>query len=146
MELSKVPAEIRNENLRAEYAGADRKPAVDLKLQCKAPADVLAFFAPTLRAHLFDDGIVRYPQLGKFGWSVTFEPCTLHINGVRIAGAVLKDFSMEAHAEGTEESEQVALSFTAAFHPEPGQVEKLHKLLLEEVSLSIEHAQGKLNV
>lgn len=69
-ELTKATATLEHWHPRTE--GTDDVPAVTLKISCAQSADVLAFFSPTLKAHLFDtegpkdlaDGMaVRYPHL-----------------------------------------------------------------------------------
>lgn len=70
LELTNATATLEHWNPRTE--GPDDVPAVTLKISCAQSADVLAFFSPTLKAHLFDtegpkdlaEGMaVRYPHL-----------------------------------------------------------------------------------
>lgn len=69
--LSAAPAVFSNFNARTEKAGPDEVPAADLEFVVNQSADVLAFFSPTLKAHLFDeksldlaDGMaLRYPNM-----------------------------------------------------------------------------------
>lgn len=69
-ELTSATATLEHWHPRTE--GTDNVPAVTLKISCAQAADVLAFFSPTLKAHLFDtegpkdlaEGMaVRYPHL-----------------------------------------------------------------------------------
>jgi hypothetical protein len=57
-ELSKAVATLVNLNTRVEKAGAggkDKTPACDLRISTAQSPDVLAFFEPTLKQHLFND-------------------------------------------------------------------------------------------
>lgn len=73
LELDNATATLEHLNTRTEKSGSDDIPAASLKISCAQPADVLAHFSPTLKAHLFDasgpkdllgDGArVRYPHL-----------------------------------------------------------------------------------
>ena len=73
LELNNTVATFDNYNPRTEKNGPDRVPACDLNFSIVQSADVLAFFSPTLKSHLFDtegpkdlaDGMrLRYPDMG----------------------------------------------------------------------------------
>lgn len=54
LELEKATATLENFNPRTEKNGTDRVPAASLKFSMALGADVLAFFAPDLKARLFE--------------------------------------------------------------------------------------------
>jgi hypothetical protein len=54
LELDKVVATLVNFNPRAEKNGKERVPAADLSIRVARDADVLAYFAPTLKSMIFD--------------------------------------------------------------------------------------------
>lgn len=52
-EIDKRACKIVNVNLRTEIHGPDEIPAVDVKFEMEAPADILAYFGPQLRQSLY---------------------------------------------------------------------------------------------
>lgn len=62
------PAAVAHLNVRKEGKEGDKHLMVDLKLQVRTTADILAEFDPTLRHLLFVDGEPRYPKMAAIKW------------------------------------------------------------------------------
>lgn len=111
-QLSNATATLQHWHPRTE--GGDDVPAVTLKISCAQPADVLVFFSPTLKAHLFStekdlagevmavrDPHIEYPiglDHQMAGASVVIE---YGLGKIELADCEVKDFRITPMAGGT---------------------------------------------
>lgn len=97
------PAAVAHLNVRKEGKEGDKHLMVDLKLQVRTTADILAEFDPTLRHLLFVDGEPRYPKMGAIKWKgesahMELELCGLLLMDVRVHKFQLEPFSIHGQA------------------------------------------------
>lgn len=149
LELTGVTATLEQVIMRTE--GTDDVPAVTLKISCAQSADVLAFFSPTLKAHLFDtegprdlaEGMaVRYPHLDyplaldheMVGARVVIE---YGIGEMEFTDAEIKDFRITPMAGGT-----VVVGFKVNCKPDAEKhLPKLYVLQKKGITLTLEPAE-----
>lgn len=149
-ELTKATATLEHWNPRTE--GTDDVPAVTLKISCAQSADVLAFFSPTLKAHLFDtegpkdlaEGMaVRYPHLDyplaldheMAGAKVTIEYGVG--NPMDLGDCEIKDFRISPMAGGT-----VVVGFKVNCKPDAEKhIPKLYLLQKKGITLTVAPAE-----
>lgn len=149
LELTNATATLEHWNPRTE--GNDDVPAVTLKISCAQSADVLAFFSPTLKAHLFDtegpkdlaEGMaVRYPHLDyplaldhkMAGARVVIE---YGLGKIELADCEIKDFNIKPMAGGT-----VVVGFKVNCKPDAEKhIPKLYVLQKKGIVLSLEPAE-----
>lgn len=152
LELAGVTATLQNFNPRVEKKGTDKVPATDLKISTAQSPDVLAFFAPALKAHLFNesgprdlaDGLpLRDPHM-VYPLKRDEEMLNAKVSieyGVNkplvFDDAKLKDFQLTPLQGGT-----VIVTFTVQCHPDAEtQVPKLYVLQEQGITLSVEPAE-----
>ena len=151
LELTNASALLSNLNTRTEKAGPDDVPAADLNIECNRDRDVLAFFSPTLRAHLFDekgpkdlaDGVqLQHPEIkGAIPIEGEMTGATVRIDfGVakpmELTDVKIGKFKIEPKEGGT-----VALSFQINCKPDEKQIGKLYMLQKQSITISIEPAE-----
>lgn len=148
-ELTATTATLEHWNPRTE--GTDDVPAVTLKISCAQSADVLAFFSPTLKAHLFDtegpkdlaDGMaVRYPHLDyplaldheMTGARVVIE---YGLGKMELPDCEIKDFRITPMAGGT-----VIVGFKVNCKPDAEKhIPKLYVLQKKGITFTLEPAE-----
>lgn len=144
-ELSAATATLEHWNPRTE--GTDNVPATTLKISCAQSADVLAFFSPTLKAHLFDtegpkDLAVRYPHLDyplaldheMAGATVTIE---YGLGTMVFDDCEIKDFKITPMAGGT-----VVVGFKVNCKPDAEKdIPKLYVLQKKGITITLEPAK-----
>jgi hypothetical protein len=152
LELTGATATLQNFNPRVEKKGIEKVPATDLRISTAQPSDILAFFAPTLKAHLFNadgprdlaDGLpLRDPHMvyplkrdeEMFGATVSIE---YGVNKPLVFDdAKLKDFQLTPMEGGT-----VVLTFTVQCKPDAEkQIPKLYALQEQGITISVEPAE-----
>jgi hypothetical protein len=147
-ELTDVPATLEHFNPRTEKIGPEDIPAADFKIECKQTADCLAFFSPTMRAHLFDtEGktdlagglVVRYPHIDypiKLDHEMTGARCALG-SGVgkpmEFYDSSVNDFRVTPLDGG-----MVQLVFRVQCKPDEKQAGRLYMLQKRPIVISIE--------
>lgn len=137
LNLKKVPAQFVNFKARTERSGPDEVPAADLEFVLNQSADVLAFFAPTLKAHLFDeksldlaDGMaLRYPNMH---YPITFDRemtgATVELDLGLKNPMVFHDCSVNKFRVTPMAGGSVVLSIRVQCKPEEDQAGKLYML------------------
>jgi hypothetical protein len=149
LEFDKVVATLVNFNPRAEKNGKERVPAADLSIRVARDADVLAYFAPTLKSMVFDhagprdlaegmplrDKHMVYPlkrDEEMTGATVTIEYGVKET--IELADCRLKGFEITPHEGGT-----VWVDFTVQCKPDAHKhVPFLYLLQQQGITLSIE--------
>lgn len=148
LEITEREATIVDFNPRAELNGEERRPAADIKFIVNMGSDVLAHFAPTLRAHLFNekgprdlaDGLpLRYPELGAFAWNADMINATLKIEtGVSGEGTLkFEEAKISKFVIDPREGGGVVLSFRAQVHPDEKQAGKLSMMVQQPATITL---------
>jgi hypothetical protein len=95
---------IKNVNMRAEHHGEDRELGVDLKLELRTNADVLANLSTELKDMLWleDDTTrrLRVPELKPLKLDVCFENHTLHLADLSYDGVTVHKFEVDPEPDG----------------------------------------------
>lgn len=102
-------------NVRKEGPDNDKHLMVDLKLEAKTDADILAEFDPTLRHLLFADGERRYPKMAPIKWAGEMKHMELDIAGVFLMDVKAHKFQIEPFSINGQPF--IGLSLTATFAP-----------------------------
>jgi hypothetical protein len=145
--LDKVTATLEQLTTRTEKMGPDDVPAATLKITCPMSADILAFFAPTLRNFLFTtekdlagevervrDDHIEYPMCRDeemVGATVSVEYGVG--DPMRFEDVVVNEFRMTPMDGGT-----VVLGFKVNCRPSEQQIGKLYILQKKGVTLTLE--------
>jgi hypothetical protein len=145
-ELTNAVATLVNFNPRVEKNNKDKVPASDLRIRTAQSADVLAFFEPRLKAHLFDEAGPRdlaeglplrdkhmvYPLKRDELMSGAAVKIEYGVNSpIDLADARLKDFAITPMEGGT-----VIVEFTVQCKPDAFK-HVPHLYLLQEQGITI---------
>lgn len=150
LELTDANGTLENLNTRTEKVGPDKVPAADLKITCPLSADILAFFSPTLKAHLFNtegprdlaDGMqVRYPHMDyPLGIDEEMTGAELKIAyGVR-EPMEFTDCKVNQFRLTPMEGGSVILGFRVQCRPDERQIGKLYLLQEQGITVTLEPA------
>lgn len=147
-ELSDAIATLEGFKSKPEKFGGTKIPAAELTISCNLDADVLAFFSPTLRAHLFDtEGpkdlaggmAVRYAHLDyPLGLDNEMSGATVSIGygigePMRFADATLNQFGITPMNGGA-----VVVFFRVQCKPTEQQAGRLHMLNEQPITITVE--------
>lgn len=149
LELEDKPAILEAFKSKPEKMGGTKIPAAELMVSCSLDADVLAFFSPTLREHLFDTegskdllgdvAQVRYPHLDyPLGLDNEMSGATVSIgygigSPMRFTEARLNQFGITPMNGGA-----VVVFFRVQCKPTEQQAGRLHMLNEQPITITIE--------
>lgn len=125
-------ANILHLNVRKEGPDDDKILAVDLKLECIAPAHLIDFFDEGLREVLYTDvGAVKNKRMEAIGFNNTVENGELMVfDDSRFLGVTFGKFKIKA-----KDTHQVTLTFSASFQPSKDEVAILAEHVSDEIDI-----------
>jgi hypothetical protein len=150
LELDQREATIADFNPRAELNGEEKRPAADIRLVIPVNSDILAHFAPTLKAHIFNENgprdladgpPLRYPEIGAFSWNAEMLGAKLIIGTGLKSLMTFEDAKISKFVIDPKEGGGVLLSLRAQVHPDEKQAGKLSMLIQQTVTVSLEPAE-----
>jgi hypothetical protein len=154
LEIRNLKTQLASVNARAECHGDEKKPALDLKLVCAMPNDVLIELHPELRSLLYkrpddpdlaDQGTpdaltsLRFPKMSGFKWDFEAEGYSLRI-AYGIGGPsdiILSDCKVHKVSIQPQNGGTVNVSCTVVAHPESGVVGKLCEMIQQTVEMDL---------
>lgn len=154
LEIENSPATIKHINARKEGHENDKELAVDLKLEIDTfAADVLPYFDPTLRGHLFNHDAVRYPQMEVVKWQAEHVNMAMDLCGFEFIEVKLSKFELSPYIDKKGEDlddftdvQKVRLTLSASFKPKGREMATIAEMLGEETPISIRARQQELPV
>lgn len=126
---------VAHMNVRKEGPDNEKHLMVDLKLEVKTDADILAEFDPTLRHMLFVDGERRYPKMKPIKWAGEMKHMELDIAGILIMDVKAHKFQIDPFAINGQPF--VGLSLTATFAPSGRDTAILAEQVGEEIAIKL---------
>lgn len=150
LELKNQKAKLAHFNARSEMNGEDRVAAADVKLEVPLTDDDLAMFGPDLRSSWYNgDRKLRNPQLeGPFSWEAEIVGATLTIHhglggksDLVMQGCTVNAFKLTPLDGGS-----VLMACRVQCHPGEKEAGKLYSMVQGDVEVSLEPAQGELQV
>lgn len=152
LELKNQKAKLAHFNARSEMNGEDHVPAADVKLELAIGAGDLAMFGPELRSSWYTNDAaqkLRNPQLaGPFTWEGEIVGATMTIHhglggksDLVIQGCTVNGFKLTPQEGGT-----VLVAMRVQCHPNEKEAGKLYAMVQNELDVSLEPAQGELQV
>lgn len=151
--LANQKAKLAHLNTRAQNSGPDKVSVCDLKFAVNMTSEVLAMFAPTLRAHFYtkngDGGDLanttheapnlRYPKLGPLTWSgeIIGAEVTVHYGTGGMSDIVLGSCKVNRFGIAPQEGGTCIVTFRVQAEPDEKQIGKLFGFIQRDVELSL---------
>jgi hypothetical protein len=128
-------ATVAHMNVRKEGPDSDKHLMVDLKMQVKTDAGILAEFDPTLPFLLFYDGECRYPKMAPIKWEGEMKYMELDIAGIHLMDVKVHKFQITPFSINGQPF--VDLSLTATFAPDGRETAILAEQVGEEIAIKL---------
>ena len=122
-------------NIRKEGPDDDKHLVVDMKIEARSGADLLAEFDPTLRHLLFNAGAPRYPKMGPIKWAGEANHMELDTLGLCLLDVKLHKFQIAPFA--IQGQEFIDLTCTATFAPSGRDTAILAEQVGEEIAIKL---------
>lgn len=148
LEFSNQEVHLKHVHLRQELHGTENHLAVDLKIIVETNSEILANFAPDLRAALFKKDLenagsetVRFPKASPIKWAdgMTGATVTVHqglLGAITLTDAKVNNFVLEAREGGA-----VALQLRVQAPCDGEPAGKLAELMKSKVEITLKPAE-----
>lgn len=129
--------DIKALNVRKDGPDGDKVVAVDLKMECRQPAEVLDHFDAQLAKFLHkNDGSVRFVMMEPVGWAGEVKHCNLNMCDLKFVGVTVKKFTFQP-VNNDKGGPEVVVGFQASFKPEGSEIAMVTQYLQESIEFQL---------